>query len=65
MKLTTSEIKFMNIIWKEQPVSSGVLVKLCNEKFDWKKSTTYTYLKRMQDRGLIINENTYVSSLIF
>ena len=64
MKLTTSEIKFMNIIWNEQPVSSGVLVKLCNEHFNWKKSTTYTFLKRLQERGAVVNENSIVSTLV-
>ena len=64
MKLTTSEIKFMNIIWQEQPVSSGVLVKLCLEQFNWKKSTTYTFLKRLQERGAVVNENSIVTTLV-
>ena len=64
MKLTTSEIKFMNMIWKEEPVSSGVLVKMCLEQFDWKKSTTYTFLKRLQERGAVVNNNSIVSSLV-
>ena len=64
MKLTTAEIKLMNIIWKEQPIGSGVLVKTCNEKFEWKKSTTYTFLKRLQERGAIVNENSVVTTLV-
>ena len=64
MKLTTSEIKFMNIIWNLQPVSSGVLVKLCLEQFNWKKSTTYTFLKRLQERGAVVNENSIVTTLV-
>ena len=64
MRLTDSEIKLMNIIWQLEPVGSGQLVKLCNEQFAWKKSTTYTFLKRLQERNAVVNENTMVSTLI-
>ena len=64
MKLTESEIKLMHIIWQLEPVGSGQLVKLCNEQFEWKKSTTYTFLKRLQERNAVKNENTFVSTLI-
>ena len=64
MKLTESEIKLMNIIWKLEPVGSGQLVKICLESFNWKKSTTYTFLKRLQERNAVKNDNTFVSTLI-
>ena len=44
-KLFDAELKFMNIIWEEEPIKSGELVKVCNEKLGWKKSTTYTVMK--------------------
>ena len=64
MHLTTTEIKFMNLVWKHEPICSTKLVKICNEEFDWKKSTTYTFIKRLQEKGVLVNENTYVRSVI-
>ena len=54
-KLFDAEYKFMNIIWKEEPVKSGDLVKLCNEKLGWKKSTTYTVLRKLSQRNFVKN----------
>lgn len=64
MKLTDSEFKMMKIIWKKEPISSGELVKICNEKFGWKKSTTYTFIKRLQERKAVVNNESFVSSLV-
>ena len=58
------EAKFADLIWENEPVSSGELVKLAEESLGWKKSTTYTVLKRLGDRGLFRNENGAVTSLI-
>lgn len=63
-KLFDSEFKFISIVWEEEPVGSGTLVSLCHEKLGWKKSTTYTVLKKLCDRGILKNENTVVSSLV-
>jgi len=63
-KLTESEIKFTDLIWQSEPISSGDLVKLCKEEMNWKKSTTYTVLKKLCEKGLFQNENSVVSSLI-
>lgn len=63
-KLGEIEKKFAQIIWKEEPVSSGELVKLCEKELSWKKSTTYTVLKRLCERGLFINEKGMVKSLV-
>lgn len=63
-KLGEIEKKFARIIWKEEPVSSGQLVKLCEKELSWKKSTTYTVLKRLCERGLFINEKGMVRSLV-
>ena len=63
-RLFEGEQRFLNIIWRHEPVSSGELVKLCLQELGWKKSTTYTMLKRMAEKGLVINENTVVRSLV-
>ena len=64
LKLGTVESKFADIIWENEPISSGQLVKLCGQQLDWKKSTTYTMLKRLCDRGLFQNEKGMVSALM-
>ncbi|MDO7788162.1 BlaI/MecI/CopY family transcriptional regulator [Desulforamulus aquiferis] len=63
-KMTQSEARFAELIWRHEPIASGELVKLCEREFDWKKSTTYTVLKKLCDRGIFKNENAVVSSLI-
>ncbi|ANY70120.1 BlaI/MecI/CopY family transcriptional regulator [Paenibacillus sp. BIHB 4019] len=63
-KLTESEIKFTDLIWKNEPITSGDLVKRCQEEMNWKKSTTYTVLKKLCEKGLLQNENSVVSALI-
>ena len=54
------EMKFANLIWARAPIGSGELVKLCEAEFGWKKSMTYTMLKRLVDHGLFENENSVV-----
>lgn len=61
-KLGEVEMKFADIIWENEPLASGQLVKLCDEKLQWKKSTTYTILRRVCERGLFKNEDGTVSS---
>lgn len=63
-KLAESEYRFMQVVWDNEPIESGQLVKLCAEKFDWKKSTTYTVLRRIQEKGLLKNENTIVTAIV-
>ena len=63
-KLFDAELKFMNIIWEEEPIKSGELVRVCNEKLGWKKSTTYTVLRKLAQRGVLKNENAIVTSLV-
>ena len=62
LKLCDSDYHFMLIVWENAPVKSGELVGLCKEKLGWKKSTTYTVLKRLCDKGLFRNEGGMVSS---
>ena len=58
------ETRFANIIWQNEPVPSGELVKLAKAELDWKKSTTYTVLKRLCERGIFQNEGGIVTSLV-
>lgn len=64
LKLCESDHRFMCVVWDHEPVSSGELVKLCLDKLGWKKSTTYTVLKKLAERGFLQNEDSIVSSLI-
>ena len=64
MKLGQIEAMFADLIWNNEPIASGVLVKMCNESLDWKKSTTYTVLKKLCERGIFKNENGIVTSII-
>ncbi len=63
-KIFESEYHFCEILWEYEPVSSSELVRLCNEKLEWKKSTTYTVIRRLSERGVIQSENAIVTSLI-
>lgn len=64
LKLCDSDYRFMSIVWDYAPIPSGKLVKLCNEILGWKKSTTYTTIKKMSEKGYIKNENAVVTVLI-
>lgn len=63
-KLGEMEMKFADIIWANEPVLSGELVKICEAELDWKKSTTYTMLKRLCLRKIFINNGGTVTSLM-
>ena len=63
-RLAEMESKFADLIWENEPVTSSELVRLSAEVMNWKKSTTYTILKRLCDRGIFKNENAIVSSVI-
>ncbi|MBO5935340.1 MAG: BlaI/MecI/CopY family transcriptional regulator [Clostridia bacterium] len=63
-KLGFVEQKFAELIWQNEPISSGELVKLCLKELEWKKSTTYTVLKKLCEKGIFQNDNGTVSSLI-
>ncbi len=63
-RLGAIETRFAELIWRHEPLPSGELVKLCWEELSWKKSTTYTVLKKLCERGLFRNENGVVSAAI-
>lgn len=61
-KLADAEERFAEIIWEREPLGSPELVKICEKEMNWKKSTTYTVLKKLCDRGIFKNENAVVSA---
>ena len=63
-RLGAVESQFADIIWKNAPLSSRDLVKLCQQQLERKKSTTYTVLKKLCDRGIFQNEDGIVTPLV-
>lgn len=63
-KLGTMETRFADLMWDNEPISSGDLVKLCEKVLSWKKSTTYTMLRRLCDRKIFQNKDGIVTSLM-
>lgn len=63
-KLAQAEAKFADLVWTHEPIASGELVKLCEKELGWKKSTTYTVLKKLCERRIFQNDNAVVSSLL-
>ena len=64
LKLCESDYRFMKLVWENEPIHSSKLVELCNEQFDWKKSTTYTMIKKLSEKGFAKSENAIVTSII-
>ena len=62
-KLGVMEGRFADLIWESAPISTAELVKLCQQEFDWKRTTAYTMLKRLCERELFANENGTVTVL--
>ncbi|MCM1091275.1 MAG: BlaI/MecI/CopY family transcriptional regulator [Butyrivibrio sp.] len=63
-KLAETESRFVELIWQREPIASGELVVLCEHELNWKKSTTYTVLRRLCQKGILQNENAVVTSRI-
>lgn len=63
-KIFDSELRFCEILWEHQPVRSSELAHLCTEKLGWKKSTTYTVIKRLTERGVVQTEDAVVTALV-
>ena len=63
-KVFESEYRFCLILWDNEPVKSSELVNICKEQLGWKPTTTYTVIKRLSERGVLVNENTVVRSLV-
>jgi len=58
------EARFADIIWQNEPIVTNALVKLCEEQLQWKKSTTYTVLKRLCEKGIFQNQKGTVTSML-
>lgn len=63
-KIFESEYRFCLIMWEHQPVTAAVLVKLCQEQLGWKRTTTYTVIKRLGERGVLKNEDGTITALV-
>ena len=63
-KIFESEYRFCLILWETEPINSTELVRLCKERLNWSKATTYTVIRRLCERGVIKNEGATVSTLI-
>ena len=63
-KIHESEYRFCLILWENEPVSAPELVRLCQKRLGWKRTTTYTVIKRLGQRGVLKNENAVVTSLV-
>ena len=63
-KVHEGEYRFCLILWENEPIQSAKLAQLCNERLGWARTTTYTIIRRLIDRGVLKSENAIVSSLI-
>lgn len=63
-KIFESEYRFCLILWEQEPVTTVQLVKLCQEQLGWKRTTTYTVIKRLGERGVLKNDQGMITSLI-
>lgn len=60
LRLSDSEYRFMNIVWETAPINSTQLARLCLERLGWKKSTTYTVIKKLEEKQILSNTNALV-----
>lgn len=63
-KIHESEYRFCLILWESEPLTAVELVKLCQERLGWKRTTTYTVIRRLSERGVIENNNGMITALI-
>jgi predicted transcriptional regulator len=63
-KLGLVESHFADIIWENQPISTKKLVEICESELNWKRTTTYTVLKKLCERGIFKTENSIVSAVL-
>lgn len=63
-KIHESEYRFCLIMWEHEPITTVELAKLCQEQLGWKRTTTYTVIKRLGERGVLQNNNGTVTSLV-
>ncbi len=63
-KLGMVEARFADIVWENEPLSTKELVAICAEELDWKRTTTYTVLKKLCDRGIFLTKDSVITSVI-
>ena len=63
-KIFESEYRFCLVLWENEPTTPSELAKLCLARLGWKRTTTYTVIKRLCERGILKNENGVVTSII-
>ena len=64
LRMGAVEAKFADIIWEHEPVTTAELIKLCEKELNWKRTTTYTVLRRLCERGIFQTEDRMVTSLM-
>lgn len=64
MKLGVIETRFAEIIWANAPLTTNKLIKLCTEELEWKRTTTYTVLKKLCEKGIFKTQNSLVTAII-
>ena len=63
-KIFESEYRFCLILWENEPIASSKLAILCKERLDWSRTTTYTVIKRLAERGVLVNDHSAVRTLV-
>ena len=63
-KLFDAEYRLLSVIWENEPVNSTELSKICLDKFDWKRPTTFNLIRKLSDRGFVQNEKATVTALV-
>lgn len=63
-RLGAVEARFADIIWQNEPLTTRELVNLCEKELNWKRTTTYTVLKKLCERGIFLTENSKVTALV-
>jgi len=64
IRLGAAESRFADIVWRNAPMTTAQLVKICEEELQWKRTTTYTVLKRLSERGIFQNQGGTVTVMI-
>ena len=63
-KIPEGEYRFCLIMWEHEPIAAAELVKLCQERLGWKRTTTYTVMKRLGEKGILKSDDGMVTSLV-
>ncbi len=63
-KIFEQEYKFCLILWEHEPITMSELAKLCSDELGWKRTTTYTVIKRLTERGVVKNNDSVITALV-